>query len=250
MPSSARQHAWQCLPCCPRGCCCCVPPAGPGLASWQRSAGDGRQPASPAPCAGMMGRSGRVFGQRISSHDRHNEWKLFVGQVPLEVRAVARAGVWAQGAGCWTVCPARGRGACRACASALSWQALCIDASARVSQSWVSQLAAPAALPARRTACAGKCCWGWGALALCMPECRPQAALRRNPCWPLGAVPTLRCAELLALRRPQSATWRRSSPHWASSSSCTCCATTMASRAAARSSPMRTGRRRSRPSPS
>lgn len=34
---------------------------------------------------GMMGQNGVAFGQRISSHDRHNEWKLFVGQVPLEV---------------------------------------------------------------------------------------------------------------------------------------------------------------------
>ena len=34
-----------------------------------------------------MGQNGRAFGQRISSHDRHNEWKLFVGQVPLEVRS-------------------------------------------------------------------------------------------------------------------------------------------------------------------
>lgn len=27
----------------------------------------------------------RPWGQKISSHDKMNEWKLFVGQVPLEV---------------------------------------------------------------------------------------------------------------------------------------------------------------------
>ena len=29
----------------------------------------------------------RPWGQRIGSNDKHNEWKLFIGQVPLEVRA-------------------------------------------------------------------------------------------------------------------------------------------------------------------
>ena len=28
----------------------------------------------------------RPWGQRIGSNDKHNEWKLFIGQVPLEVR--------------------------------------------------------------------------------------------------------------------------------------------------------------------
>lgn len=27
----------------------------------------------------------RPWGQRIGSNDKHNEWKLFIGQVPLEV---------------------------------------------------------------------------------------------------------------------------------------------------------------------
>ena len=40
---------------------------------------------SAAHAGNTMGQNGRAFGQRISSHDRHNEWKLFVGQVPLEV---------------------------------------------------------------------------------------------------------------------------------------------------------------------
>lgn len=35
--------------------------------------------------AGDMG--ARPWGQKISSHDKLNEWKLFVGQVPLEVGA-------------------------------------------------------------------------------------------------------------------------------------------------------------------
>ena len=35
--------------------------------------------------------AGRPWGQKISSHDKMNEWKLFVGQVPLEVRASVRA---------------------------------------------------------------------------------------------------------------------------------------------------------------
>ena len=30
--------------------------------------------------------SGHSWGQKISSHNKLNEWKLFVGQVPLEVR--------------------------------------------------------------------------------------------------------------------------------------------------------------------
>ncbi len=36
---------------------------------------------------GLGGRTGsnRVFGQKIGSNDKHNEWKLFIGQVPLEV---------------------------------------------------------------------------------------------------------------------------------------------------------------------
>jgi hypothetical protein len=36
---------------------------------------------------GLGGRNGsnRVFGQKIGSNDKHNEWKLFIGQVPLEV---------------------------------------------------------------------------------------------------------------------------------------------------------------------
>lgn len=36
---------------------------------------------------GLGGRnsSNRVFGQKIGSNDKHNEWKLFIGQVPLEV---------------------------------------------------------------------------------------------------------------------------------------------------------------------
>ena len=29
----------------------------------------------------------RPWGQRIGSNDKHNEWKLFIGQVPLEVSA-------------------------------------------------------------------------------------------------------------------------------------------------------------------
>ncbi|BDA45123.1 probable CUGBP Elav-like family member 2 [Coccomyxa sp. Obi] len=35
---------------------------------------------------GLGGRnsSNRVFGQKIGSNDKHNEWKLFIGQVPLE----------------------------------------------------------------------------------------------------------------------------------------------------------------------
>ena len=28
---------------------------------------------------------GRPWGQKIGSNDKYNEWKLFVGQVPLEV---------------------------------------------------------------------------------------------------------------------------------------------------------------------
>ena len=28
----------------------------------------------------------RPWGQKIGSNDKHNEWKLFIGQVPLEVR--------------------------------------------------------------------------------------------------------------------------------------------------------------------
>lgn len=27
----------------------------------------------------------RPWGQKIGSNDKHNEWKLFIGQVPLEV---------------------------------------------------------------------------------------------------------------------------------------------------------------------
>ena len=29
--------------------------------------------------------TGRPWGQKIGSNDKYNEWKLFVGQVPLEV---------------------------------------------------------------------------------------------------------------------------------------------------------------------
>ena len=32
------------------------------------------------------GMPARPWGQRIGSNDKHNEWKLFIGQVPLEVR--------------------------------------------------------------------------------------------------------------------------------------------------------------------
>lgn len=32
---------------------------------------------------------GRPWGQKIGSNDKYNEWKLFVGQVPLEVRALS-----------------------------------------------------------------------------------------------------------------------------------------------------------------
>lgn len=31
------------------------------------------------------GMPARPWGQRIGSNDKHNEWKLFIGQVPLEV---------------------------------------------------------------------------------------------------------------------------------------------------------------------
>lgn len=31
------------------------------------------------------GEGGRLWGQKIGSNDKFNEWKLFVGQVPLEV---------------------------------------------------------------------------------------------------------------------------------------------------------------------
>ena len=31
--------------------------------------------------------SGRPWGQKIGSTDKYNEWKLFIGQVPLEVGA-------------------------------------------------------------------------------------------------------------------------------------------------------------------
>ena len=33
----------------------------------------------------------RPWGQRIGSNDKHNEWKLFIGQVPLEVGSVTPA---------------------------------------------------------------------------------------------------------------------------------------------------------------
>ncbi len=34
------------------------------------------------------GMPARPWGQRIGSNDKHNEWKLFIGQVPLEVTAL------------------------------------------------------------------------------------------------------------------------------------------------------------------
>ena len=34
----------------------------------------------------MGDEAGRPWGQKIGSNDKYNEWKLFIGQVPLEVR--------------------------------------------------------------------------------------------------------------------------------------------------------------------
>jgi RNA recognition motif-containing protein len=36
---------------------------------------------------GLRGGMARPWGQKIGSNDKHNEWKLFIGQVPLEVGA-------------------------------------------------------------------------------------------------------------------------------------------------------------------
>ena len=33
----------------------------------------------------MGDEAGRPWGQKIGSNDKYNEWKLFIGQVPLEV---------------------------------------------------------------------------------------------------------------------------------------------------------------------
>ena len=53
------------------------------------------QSAKRCTCAQSFGKMGlgprggvpaRPWGQRIGSNDKHNEWKLFIGQVPLEVR--------------------------------------------------------------------------------------------------------------------------------------------------------------------
>lgn len=37
------------------------------------------------------GMPARPWGQRIGSNDKHNEWKLFIGQVPLEVGFIGTA---------------------------------------------------------------------------------------------------------------------------------------------------------------
>ena len=44
-------------------------------------------PRQPHPLLGMQPQehAARPWGQKISGNDKFNEWKLFVGQVPLEV---------------------------------------------------------------------------------------------------------------------------------------------------------------------
>ena len=52
--------------------------------------GGGLQYGGPLPGLGMhAGEStSRPWGQKINSNDKLNEWKLFIGQVPLEVRPI------------------------------------------------------------------------------------------------------------------------------------------------------------------
>jgi len=56
--------------------------------------GGGGGPGAGPPGAGAFAPAGaRLWGQKIGSNDKFNEWKLFIGQVPLEVRGALLAGL-------------------------------------------------------------------------------------------------------------------------------------------------------------
>ncbi len=62
-----------------------------GLASGGPAYGQGHPLLGMQPPQGPGGEhGGRPWGQKISGNDKYNEWKLFVGQVPLEVGLALR----------------------------------------------------------------------------------------------------------------------------------------------------------------